>query len=553
MVGAHRQWPQVEECIVNYSGERKRYGDVILCVAFLDQIDVWLKSIKQSGQVFKNIDKMAMDGLEKKTHLTCGVGCEHLPRGCSIERGEKSIIKTDQAKTYSPGEEQELSRVPTKELVRRTSTQDREQILTVSDWEALNQKVLKLALEIICLLTGEDYIVVKKTSIQHLTLSPTKKPSSQSLIHEKNTDLKILDLTNKIIELLTGEVPIKYQDVSVHLSLEKKMDTEGHNDIHKDIENHHNLISSGGPPNETPPRIWKSCPDNEKLHPDFSRKLKLFNGREFSNEFPNTVRNITKVSCDDDGSIQGNADLAHHSSLYINKGQEEFEYTNVSVNEELCSDDEGVTDCTSSYVSTKSTQYPDAHIKEEPFSIDDKQIILIAYIPTDHTYHMTTQIKMEASSCDMGHFIDYNSNKTTDNTQQRRTTHITEGLASLEGMNLTDPNNDPLIDHTLHPPTIKEIPDPCDGENTTDPFVNLCANCLSPHIKEPCSWDGGLFIDNSYMSTDHTYHMTTQIKTETFSCNEGQFIDYNSNTATDNTHQCPTTHVKVPSHYTTLQ
>ncbi|XP_073540508.1 uncharacterized protein [Phyllobates terribilis] len=479
-----------------------------------------------------------MDVIVKRTHNTDQVGCEHFTKGCYIERGEKGMLMTDavptvstedQAKAYSWVEKQELSAVQTKSFVKRRSTQDPEQKLTDSEWEALYEKVLKLTLEIISLLTGEDYIVVKKTSNQHLTLSSTKKLSSHSLIYEKNNDQKILHLTNKITELLTGE--------------EKKMDIEGYKDMYKDTENDQNLISSVGPPNENPPHICKSCPDNEKLHTDFSRKLNLFNGVQFRNEFHNAVRNITKVSCDD-GSIHGTAGPAQHPSLYIKKGREEFEYTNVSVNEELCSDDEGVTDCNLSCTSTSSAQHPDTHIKEETFSCNEEQVIHNAYIPTDHMYHITTQIKMETSSCNDGLFIDYNSNKTTNNTQQCPTTHIAEGLASLEGVNLTDPNIDALIDHTLHPPTIKEEPDPCDEETITDPSVNPHTNCSSPRIKEPVSWDGGqLLIDDFNILTDHTYHMTTQIKTEILSCNERLFRDYNSNTATDNTQQCPTTHI----------
>ncbi|XP_040294046.1 zinc finger protein 773-like isoform X3 [Bufo bufo] len=83
----------------------------------------------------------------------------------------------------------------------------------------ITEGILTLTLEIIYLLTGEDYTVVKKTSRQIVdprshsrtpegwsrTQSPIMEPPPHSLIPEKTNKQKILDLTNKIIELLTGE------------------------------------------------------------------------------------------------------------------------------------------------------------------------------------------------------------------------------------------------------------------------------------------------------------------------------------------------------------
>ncbi|XP_073540681.1 gastrula zinc finger protein XlCGF66.1-like [Phyllobates terribilis] len=87
------------------------------------------------------------------------------------------------------------------------------------DGKEIAERILNFTLEIIYLLTGEDYIVVKKTagnsvtpgSHRHISRGWNKtqrldlEPPSLSLMHEKNNDEKILDLTNKIIELLTGE------------------------------------------------------------------------------------------------------------------------------------------------------------------------------------------------------------------------------------------------------------------------------------------------------------------------------------------------------------
>ncbi|XP_075698209.1 gastrula zinc finger protein XlCGF48.2-like [Rhinoderma darwinii] len=93
-------------------------------------------------------------------------------------------------------------------------------------------RILNLTLEIIYLLTGEDYIVVKKSSDQTgdssvsdefsvRTQSSIAVPPTHSLIHERNNDQKILDLTNKIIHLLTGEVPRGDEDVTLNFTMEE--------------------------------------------------------------------------------------------------------------------------------------------------------------------------------------------------------------------------------------------------------------------------------------------------------------------------------------------
>ncbi|XP_068112365.1 uncharacterized protein [Hyperolius riggenbachi] len=73
------------------------------------------------------------------------------------------------------------------------------------------QRILNLTLEIIYLLTGEDYEVVKKTSGELLSprslphdVSLTTVPPSHPLSAERK-ETKILEVIHKMIELLTGE------------------------------------------------------------------------------------------------------------------------------------------------------------------------------------------------------------------------------------------------------------------------------------------------------------------------------------------------------------
>ncbi|XP_075207291.1 uncharacterized protein LOC142312248 [Anomaloglossus baeobatrachus] len=107
------------------------------------------------------------------------------------------------------------------------------------------ERILHLTLEILYQLTGEDYTVFKKTSSERcqgpvseglgMHLSPITGPPPHPPIHEDINDQKILELTYKMIELLTGEVPIRCQDVTVYFSMEEWEYLEGHKDLYKNV------------------------------------------------------------------------------------------------------------------------------------------------------------------------------------------------------------------------------------------------------------------------------------------------------------------------------
>ncbi|XP_077111955.1 uncharacterized protein LOC143767470 isoform X2 [Ranitomeya variabilis] len=113
------------------------------------------------------------------------------------------------------------------------------------DRDKMVEKILHLAIEILFRLTGEDYTVVKKTSSERCQTPvsegwgrpqrPITRPPHYPLIYEDIEDQEILELAYKMIELLTGEVPIKCQDVAVYFSMEEWEYLEGHKDLYKDI------------------------------------------------------------------------------------------------------------------------------------------------------------------------------------------------------------------------------------------------------------------------------------------------------------------------------
>ncbi|CAN2390069.1 C2H2 type, partial [Pristimantis euphronides] len=112
-------------------------------------------------------------------------------------------------------------------------------------------RILDLALQIIYWVTGKDYTVVKKSSDECVTphvsggRSKTQGIITERPPHSLLQKQRILELTHRITELLTGEVPIRCQNITVYFSMEEWEYLEDHKDLYKDVmmENHQLLTT----------------------------------------------------------------------------------------------------------------------------------------------------------------------------------------------------------------------------------------------------------------------------------------------------------------------
>ncbi|XP_069602479.1 gastrula zinc finger protein XlCGF57.1-like isoform X2 [Ranitomeya imitator] len=148
------------------------------------------------------------------------------------------------------------------------------------------EEILDLTLEIIYLLTGEGYTLVRKAD-ESLTPSSDRRVSGgwsesrsppPSPIHEMSSEQRILEITNKILQVVTGEVPVRCQDVTVYLSMEEWEYMEGHKDQYKDV-----LIEDPRPPTpsdvilsqecsylSTPPYCKEECDITQDCYEEFT-------------------------------------------------------------------------------------------------------------------------------------------------------------------------------------------------------------------------------------------------------------------------------------------
>uniref|UniRef100_A0A8C5MES3 Uncharacterized protein n=1 Tax=Leptobrachium leishanense TaxID=445787 RepID=A0A8C5MES3_9ANUR len=247
-------------------------------------------------------------------------------------------------------------------------------------------KILELSNQIIRLLTGEDHIVVKKAggsfagSSHHQVYEKYYKTQNQ----ERQTEQKILQLSNQIIRLLTGEVPIRCEDVTVFLSMEEWEYVERHKELYEDVmmEDHQPVITLGK--------------RNDAFHPP--------------NSLPELkTNNETKSVIDCGGTYLKNLKSGQDEAATI------FSHTFITrdTGNLLDTDIYPITDYS-------QTHYPSTDIKEEPASCDEGNLTDTDICePPEHaqTQYTSTDIKEELPTYREGNLPDSDMYEPPEHTQ----------------------------------------------------------------------------------------------------------------------------------------
>ncbi|XP_073467577.1 uncharacterized protein [Aquarana catesbeiana] len=191
------------------------------------------------------------------------------------------------------------------------------------DRSHITEKILNLTLEIIYLLTGERFPLMK--SGDHMTITV---PPCDSLKPERHNMQKILEVTKKMMELLTGEAPIRCQDVTVYFSMEEWEYLEGHKDLYKDVmmDNQPPLTSPDGSSNGNPP---ERCP-RPLYSRDSTQEGHTIPHHQSGNlrDSKVEVKEEIKEEDDEDGVMEESEFLKEHKDLYQDTMVESSSYRN---------------------------------------------------------------------------------------------------------------------------------------------------------------------------------------------------------------------------------
>ncbi|XP_063290595.1 zinc finger protein OZF-like [Pelobates fuscus] len=258
------------------------------------------------------------------------------------------------------------------------------------DRNQMTERILDLTLEIIYLLTGEDYIMKKlvehaKTSSSPFvsggfcnTESPTMVPPPHSLIRERQNGQKILKLTNKIVHLLTGE----------------EWEYLGQKDHCQDMIEIHQTFSSLG--------------DSSVRRTTADQYHKLISSQHYISEGTNicTSQRLKHFRSDRKSEITS---MRQETASYAQRTLKDrdmyrsSDHTPIKEESTSCEETE-ITDC-SIYIhpEIKLTEYPSTHIKEEPKFCEEGNLpVSNIYTHTEHTQteYPFTHIKEESTLCE---------------------------------------------------------------------------------------------------------------------------------------------------------
>ncbi|XP_063814310.1 oocyte zinc finger protein XlCOF7.1-like isoform X1 [Pseudophryne corroboree] len=263
----------------------------------------------------------------------------------------------------------------------------------MDDDRHMTERILNLTLEFICLLNGEDYTVVKKTSDEHVRASSSPgvsvglsrtqisvmEPPPHSLINENRNDHKILELSNKIVHLLTGEVwQYLKRHKDLHMNMESRQPTTS-------LDFTECTTISGG--SNTP------IPSLDSVTEDHSIGVHIGTAKYPSADDQSMINSLQYVT-EKPASCDG-------GNLTVNDTSTATDHTQhmaTPIKEEAMSCDRGNLPHTDMSTPTGHTQYTSTDSKGGSVSCDEGDITHTdMYTPTDHTQYTATHIKEESN------------------------------------------------------------------------------------------------------------------------------------------------------------
>ncbi|CAH2321019.1 oocyte zinc finger -like [Pelobates cultripes] len=294
----------------------------------------------------------------------------------------------------------------------------------------MTEKILDFTLEFVYLVTGEDYIFMKKNeervingSSPHVSQSISRTeginrmPPPHSLIPDRNHDKKILKLTNKIIHLLTGEV---WEYLEGHGDLYKEVIIETHQplsalaseSVGKDIfEGFHASISSMDCLTDKESFILNNM-DKCKAVTQKKKCIVQVIDDSASSEDESPLPTCSEHSQTEFTAMYVKEESHYHppdADIYEPAEHAQTESPCIHIKEEPAScEEENLTD-TDIYTPTEQTQteYLSTNIKGQSSS-HGKETLTDIYTPVTHTQaeYPTTPIKEEPDSFEEEHFTD---------------------------------------------------------------------------------------------------------------------------------------------------
>ncbi|XP_063289957.1 gastrula zinc finger protein XlCGF66.1-like [Pelobates fuscus] len=413
----------------------------------------------------------------------------------------------------------------------------------------VTERIINLTLEIIYLLTGEHYMVAKKhdehvkqSSSPHVTdgscrnKSPSMVSPPHSLIHERSNDKKILDLTNKIIELLTGEVPIRCEDVTVQFSVKEWEHFEGGEILCKkgEMETHQTFGSLDETETQNTQEA-RASPFSSQVHviedkmdidinPDVTcmriikPKRKQRNTKEemVSNEEknitdPDTLTAHTECTSTDvkeevDSCIKGKP-----SEMYVSTELTQTQYTSTQIKEEIS----GGGNLTETLAESTPTDNTSTDIKEESASGNkEKPIDMDIYKPTEYT---SSHIKKEPILCEENARETDIYKPTEDTPIDYISTGIKEEVPSREAVNLTDIYSPPENTKTDDIPSHKNKKSFFRGRKNIT-YTNICSTPKQTQREYTSTYiDDELSLCKEGNLTDVIFRLPDYFQTE-YSC-----------------------------------